>query len=72
MIACPSTPTMMSAPEPGAKLPHVASLGPDLPEQASLPERPVAGEVAIVERPDPLRDEPVEAAHPADLDLTHL
>src|SRR5262249_19063241 len=55
--------------EARAKLSHVTPLGPYLPENARLSQRPVAREVAIVERPDTLGDEPVEAADPADMDV---
>ena len=57
--------------EPGPQAPHVAAGGTDLPQQARLAQRPVPGEVVVLERADPLRDEPVEAAHLADSRVEH-
>ncbi len=44
----------------------VAALGPDLPEHACLAERPVPREEVVLERPDALGHEPVEAADSGD------
>ena len=49
-------------PEPAAQRAHLAPVRPDLPQHARLGERAVAREIVIVERPDALRDGPVEAA----------
>src|SRR5437868_3706277 len=57
--------------EPRAEPPDVGAIDPDLPQQASLAERAVAGEVAVVERADALGDEAVEAAHLADRRSAH-
>ena len=45
----------------------VAATGPDLPEHPGLAERPVPREEAVLERPDALGHEPVEAP-----DLFHV
>jgi hypothetical protein len=45
----------------------VAALGADLPKQASLAERPTSREVIVLERPDALGHEPVEAPYLPDV-----
>src|SRR5207253_789573 len=40
--------------QPGAQVAHVAAVA-DLPQQATLAQRPVARQVGVVERADPLR-----------------
>ena len=57
--------------EPRTQSAHLAALLPDLPEHPRLPERPAAGEVAVVERPDPLGHGTVEAADLRDHRLVH-
>ena len=52
--------------EPRAQVAQVGARLPDLPEHARLAERPVAREVVVVERSDPLRHEPVEAPDASD------
>ena len=46
-----------------AKSTHVAAVPADLPENAGLAERPVEGEVVVLERADALGDQAVEAPH---------
>ena len=52
--------------EPGAQRAQVAPLGADLPQQPRLAEGTVPGEVAVVQRPHALGDDPVEPAHLCD------
>src|SRR5207244_1516622 len=54
-------------PEVPAQIAEVRALRTDLVQQARRAERAVASEEVIVERADPLRDEPVEAPHLGDL-----
>src|SRR5258708_37998516 len=51
---------------PWSQPPNVGAVRADLPQQARLTERAVAGQERVVERADPLRDDPVEAPDPAD------
>jgi hypothetical protein len=57
--------------EPGAQRPHLAALLADLPEHARLAERAAAGQVVLVERPDPLRDRAIEPPDLVDLGRAH-
>ncbi len=50
-------------PEPGAQRAHFAAIAADLPQHSGFAERPVAGEVVILEGADPLGDDPVERPH---------
>src|SRR5690606_11492415 len=53
-------------PEPRPQGPHVAAALGDLPQDPRRPERQVAGQVPVVQRPDPLGHRAVEAADRAD------
>ena len=58
--------------EPGAQRPDVAAVRTDLPQHTGGAERPVPGQVALVERADALRDGPVEPPHPGDGGVLHF
>ena len=54
-------------PQPRPQRPHLAAAGADLPQHARLAQRPVEPGEVVVERADPRRHRPVEAAHLLDL-----
>ncbi|HUB20999.1 MAG TPA: hypothetical protein VMA97_01180 [Streptosporangiaceae bacterium] len=58
--------------EPGPEPPDVTAVPADLPQQACLPERPVAGQERVIQRADPLRDGPVEPPDLLDHRLVHV
>ncbi len=58
--------------EPGSQPADVATVGPDLPQDPRGAERPVAGEVVVVQGADALGHRPVEPAHPLDRRVLHI
>src|SRR5207249_75 len=58
-------------PEPRPQQSHLAAVEPDLPQHPRLAERPVAAEEVVVQRPDALRDRPVEATNLLEHRLRH-
>src|SRR5205807_2264003 len=55
----------------GTQNTHLAALGPDLPQQPSLAEGPGPAEEAMVERPDALGHNAVEASDLTDHHIRH-